>query len=710
MKRQAMSTHQGLRAFSAGPTVATRMGMYRSMLRIRRIEETIAARYAEQEMRCPVHLSIGQEAAAVGACAALERDDKIVTTHRCHAHYLAKGGNLEAMIAELYGRTSGTCGGRGGSMHLFDDRAGVVASVPIVGSSVPLGAGVALAQKQQRNHGITVSFFGDGALEEGAVHEAMNLAALLKLPMVFFLENNLYSVYTHLSDRQPNRSLADAAKAHGMRSYHVDGTDVEAVYEATRDAATRARSGVGPSLIVADTYRFVEHCGPADDDGLGYRPRGELAGWKERCPLTGYGVTLRRDALLDDRLDAQLATEVDSEIASAFERALAAASPDPATVGDHVFYVPPVRGVPMVDPNEPSSVISAAEGIREATEHLLATDPRVFVVGEGVNDPKGIFGTTSGLAKRFGENRVIEMPIAENGFTGMAIGAALAGQRPLVIHQRVEFCLLALEQLANNAAKMHYVSNGRHRVPLVVRLISGRGWGQGPAHSQTLENLFALIPGLKVVMPSTAADAKGLLLGAMDDGNPVIFLEHRWIHYATGSVPNRAIPLPLDGPRKVREGKAATVVASSYMTLEAIQAADALARYDASIDLFDLRVISPLDLGAIEESVRETGRLLVVDTGFAHLGLGAEIVARVAESCHGWLKAPPRRMGLAHHPTPSARDLAGAYYKTSVDIARMVADLAGLTNAARAELTSELEAVRNVLPPDVPNPTFRGPF
>jgi 2-oxoisovalerate dehydrogenase E1 component len=708
MKRQHSS--QAIRAFANEPGAATRVAMYRSMLRIRRVEEAIAAKYAEQEMRCPVHLSIGQEAAAVGACAALERDDKVVTTHRCHAHYLAKGGSLEAMIGELYGRVNGTCGGRGGSMHLFDDRAGVVASVPIVGSSVPLGAGVALAQKQQKNGGVTLSFFGDGALEEGAVHEAMNLASLLRLPIVFFLENNLYSVYTRLDARQPNRALGDAAKAHGMRSYHVDGTDVEAVYEATRDAAVRARTGVGPSLVVADTYRFVEHCGPADDDALGYRPQGELASWKERCPIVAYEGELRREKLLDDALTAQVTAEIDAEIAAAFERALAAESPDPATVADHVFYTPLVRAVHTVNADEPSSVISAAEGIRAATEHLLATDPRVFVVGEGVNDPKGIFGTTSGLAQRFGENRCIEMPIAENGFTGMAIGAALAGQRPLVIHQRVEFCLLALEQLANNAAKMHYVSNGRHRVPIVLRLISGRGWGQGPAHSQTLENLFALIPGLKVVMPSTAADAKSLLLGAMDDGNPVIFLEHRWVHYATGSVPNRAIPMPLDGPRKVREGKTATVVASSYMTLEAIQAADALARYDASIDLFDLRVVSPLDLGAIEESVRETGRLLVVDTGFSHLGLGAEIVARVAESCHGWLKAPPRRLGLAHHPTPSARDLAGAYYKTSVDVASAIAELAGLNAAATRSLRAELEAVRNALPPDVPNPTFRGPF
>ena len=246
-------------------------------------------------------------------------------------------------------------------------------------------------------------------------------------------------------------------------------------------------------------------------------------------------------------------------------------------------------------------VINASEAIREATALAMEQDPRVFVMGEGATDPKGIFGTTSGLRERFGDARVMEMPISENGFTGVAIGAALMGQRPIVIHQRVEFCLLAMEQLVNNAAKTHYVTGGAHSVPLVVRLVVGRGWGQGPAHSQSLEGLFAQVPGLKVVMPSSAADAKGLLLGAVEDDNPVIFIEHRWVHYASGSVPEGYQAVPLDGPSRVREGKHVTMVASSYMTLEAMQACDALARQGCEVELFDLRVLRPLRLDAIVE-------------------------------------------------------------------------------------------------------------
>ncbi|HEY0708088.1 MAG TPA: thiamine pyrophosphate-dependent dehydrogenase E1 component subunit alpha, partial [Polyangia bacterium] len=225
------------------------LDMYRSMLRIRRIEEAIAARYGEGEMRCPVHLSVGQEATAVGACAALRPEDKVISTHRSHGHYLAKGGELRAMLAELCGKAAGCCGGRGGSMHLFDDDAGLVASVPVVGSSIPLGVGIALGFAQRREERVCMTFLGDAAVEEGAFHEAANLAAVHKLPVVFFIENNLYSVYTRLDERQPDRPLARLADAHGIPRFVVDGNDVLAVREAARAAVALARRGHGPSVI-----------------------------------------------------------------------------------------------------------------------------------------------------------------------------------------------------------------------------------------------------------------------------------------------------------------------------------------------------------------------------------------------------------------------------------------------------------------------------
>jgi pyruvate dehydrogenase E1 component beta subunit len=355
-------------------------------------------------------------------------------------------------------------------------------------------------------------------------------------------------------------------------------------------------------------------------------------------------------------------------------------------------------------------IIDAATAIREATAQAMRADERVFVMGEGAADPKGVFGTTSGLVEEFGTDRVMEMPIAENGWTGIAIGAALCGQRPILVHQRVEFSLLAMEQLVNNAAKIHYVSGGRHRAPLVVRLVVGRGWGQGPAHSQSLETLFAHIPGLKVVMPSSAADAKGLLLGAIEDDGPVIVIEHRWVHYASGHVDTDAVAMPLDGPRRVREGDACTVVSTSYMTLEAMQAADALAGAGCNVDLFDLRVLRPLKLDAIVASVRRTGRLVTVDTGHATYGIGAEIVARVTAEAFSSMKAAPRRIGLPEHPTPSARTLAEAYYPRSPRIAMTIGAVAGLPPRTLAEVTEALTHERDAVPLDIPHPSFKGPF
>lgn len=681
---------------------------YRAMLRIRRIEERIAQRYSEQEMRCPVHLSIGQEAAAVGACLPLSAQDLVITSHRGHGHYLAKGGNLQAMLAELYGRASGCCGGRGGSMHLFDMDAGVLGSVPIVASSIPLavGAGLHLARGGQRR--VSVAFLGDGAVEEGVFHESLNLAAVRRLPVIFFVENNLYSVYTPLSERQPERPLAALAAAHGVPALAADGNDVQAVWRVMSQAVDCARAGAGPSLVVVDTYRFLEHCGPSDDDALGYRPPGELTAWLARCPLARLRQSLEANAVLpsgeQERLEAEIAREIDA----AFDVARAAPFPDPETRAEHVYpSAAPARAEAAPGP---AREITAAEAIGEATRQAMRADPRVIVLGEGVTDPKTIFGTTHGLLEEFGRERVLEMPLSENGFTGMAIGAALLGTRPIVIHQRVEFSLLAFEQIVNNAAKLCYVSQGQHRVPIVLRLIVGRGWGQGPAHSQCLDALFAHVPGLKVVLPSNAVDAKGLLLGAIADDAPVIFIEHRWMHSARGNVPLAADPLPLDGPRRVRAGRDATVVASSYSTLEARQAAEALSRVGCEVELFDLRVVRPLDERPIAESVARTGRLLVVDSGFVDFGVGAEICTRVTRACFEQLLAPPERLGLGAHPTPSSAALSAHYYPRSTHIAEAIGRAVGLPESALTAVREELCARRDGLPLDIPHPAFRGPF
>lgn len=315
----------------------TRLSLFRDMLRIRRIEEAIADRYAEQEMRCPVHLSIGQEAIAVGICAALRPDDQIVSTHRCHAHYLAKGGDLNAMLAEIYGKDSGCCGGRGGSMHLFDPTVGVLASLPIVGSSIAIATGAALAFQQEGSDRVAVGFMGDAAIEEGVFHESLNFAALKSLPILYVIENNLYACYTHLNQRQPARPLGDLALAHGLKPLYVNGNDVIAAQAAAEACVVKARQGRGPSVLVLDTYRWREHCGPNYDNDAGYRTEAEFQDWKAHCPVEGLRRTLSGDGILTASMEAEMARSIDNEIEAAFKAAKEAAFPATASAGEHLY-------------------------------------------------------------------------------------------------------------------------------------------------------------------------------------------------------------------------------------------------------------------------------------------------------------------------------------------------------------------------------------
>jgi TPP-dependent pyruvate/acetoin dehydrogenase alpha subunit len=311
--------------------------LFREMLRIRMIEEEIAVRYSEEKMRCPVHLSIGQEAVPAGLSAVLRKTDQAVSTHRCHAHYLAKGGDLTAMLCEMMGREPGCCQGRGGSMHLFDRSVGMLLSLPIVASSIPVGVGAAMAMRQRGEDNVAVIYLGDASVEEGVFHESANFAAVRKLPAIFVCENNLYSVYTPLSERQPARPITDLAKAHGLHAVHVDGNDAFAVHRAASSLVERTRDGAGPCFLLADTYRWREHCGPNYDNTLGYRTEAEFEAWKARDPIERLAHQLEAGGALDNGKRQGMAREFAGEIEQAFAAAEAAPFPDPKTA-DQMLY------------------------------------------------------------------------------------------------------------------------------------------------------------------------------------------------------------------------------------------------------------------------------------------------------------------------------------------------------------------------------------
>lgn len=348
--------------------------------------------------------------------------------------------------------------------------------------------------------------------------------------------------------------------------------------------------------------------------------------------------------------------------------------------------------------------ITYSQAVNEALYQAMAHDDRVIFYGLGATDPKRIFGTTDRLLEKFGSERVFDTPVSENALTGVGIGAALSGLIPVMCHQRADFFLLAMEQLINNAAKWHFMFGSHSPVPLTIRLVVGRGWGQGPTHSQNLHAMFSHVPGLKVVSPSTPKDAKGMLLAAIFDPNPVIFLEHRWLHNQMGSVPEKPYLIPIGPPLKISSGGHCTMISMSYMTIEAIKAATILDRdYQLKTDHFDLRTMKPIEFEAIFSSVKKTGRLLVLDTGHESGSLAGELITRVVGECWNQLKGPPVRLALPDIPTPTSFGLTKHYYPGCKSVVKAVLDMTGVSVKSGAFPESDKKH-------DVPGDWFKGPF
>ncbi len=346
-----------------------------------------------------------------------------------------------------------------------------------------------------------------------------------------------------------------------------------------------------------------------------------------------------------------------------------------------------------------------SEAINEALAVKLEADRSVFVMGLGAQDRNAVFGTLDGLAETFGTNRVIDTPVSENAMTGVCIGAAVHGMRPVMVHQRMDFILMAMDQVVNAAAKWRYMSNGTQCVPLTIRLVVGRGWGQGPQHAQALHSWFSHIPGLRVVAPFSPADAKGLLIASIEDDNPVVFIEHRWLHNTYGPVPEGAVAEPLGRATIVREGKDVTIVSSSYMTLEALRSAEKLASQGVDVEIVDLRTLRPLDMETILSSVRKCGRLVVADMGWPQYGLGSEIIALCARNALDSLKTAPSLVSMADCPVPTAAAFTNVCYGQARDIAQVVARQ--LNKTLDVETLFEDPAG---LPNDIPDARFSGPF
>jgi 2-oxoisovalerate dehydrogenase E1 component len=632
------------------------------MLVIREFEQRVSALYRDQVVPGFVHLSIGQEASAVGACWPLAKRDTITSTHRGHGHCLAKGLDPLGMFAELMAKDAGTNRGRGGSMHIADPELGILGANGIVAAGVPIAAGAATAAQLRNDATVTVAFFGDGAPAQGAFHEAMNLAAVWKLPVVFFCENNGYAEFSPVAT-QHAATLQQRATGYGIPHAGVDGNDVVATATLMQKVLDFVRAGGGPMVVEATTYRWHGHY---EGDPERYRSDEELKEWQERDPLRVHEAVLQGVGVSEDEVEAQR-TAVKAQMDVAVESARAMPEPDPSTLFDFVLRPRPQIPEPA-PPAQDAEIFRTMDAIHDALEVELTNDGSVFVAGIDVAAGGNVFGLMRGLQDSFGD-RVRDTPISETAIVGMGVGAAMAGMKPVVEVMYLDFLGVCFDQLLNQAAKLPFMTGGAAKMGLTVRTQFGAGRSSGSQHSQSLEALLAHIPGLTVVMPSTPADTYGLLRAAIQDPNPVVFIENRLMYGMKGPRPPADHIVPIGSSVVVREGTDVTVVSVSRMVHEVLAAAAEVEGDGISVEVVDLRTVAPIDMLPVLESVAKTSRLLIAHEAVVPFGIGAEIAATVAREGFWNLDAPIERIGAPPTPPPYSPVLEKEWLPGRDDIA-----------------------------------------
>jgi 2-oxoisovalerate dehydrogenase E1 component len=658
----------------------TILALYRTMQIIRQTEEELARCHQRGLIHGACHTYVGQEAIATGVCAHLSQHDPIFSTHRGHGHALAKGMPPRELIAELFGRETGCSRGRGGSMHLFCPEIGMMGTSGIVGPCLLQACGGGYSSKILKNGTVAAAFFGDGAVNNGAFHEGLNMASIWKLPVLFICENNQYATEVPFSYSSGNPGIGSRGAAYGMPGITVDGNDVLEIYRVAAEAVARARGGGGPTLIECKTYRTRAHA-----EGMGdftYRTKEEVASWKERCPITRLKASVISQSSRGDEF-AQRFLSIEQEVANVVregrEFAETSSPPTAESATTHVFAEPssrphsPSPSDPGLGANErPLSFVAAT---LEALDHAMAADPTIFIMGEGIGVRGGNFMTTHGLYAKFGPERLCDTPICERGFVGLACGAGMTGTRPVIDFMFIDFINDSFGEIVNQIAKMQYMSSGRLKMPVLLRGCGGVGHSAATHHSGMYHSIYSHIPGLRVILPSTPYDAKGLMAHALRSNDPVLFLEHRELMQTKGHVPTEHYEIPFGQARIHRPGTDVTVVALSLMVQHTLQAAEQLTAEGISVEVIDPRTVSPLDIDTILKSVSKTGRMLVVDEAFGPCGFASEIAAQVSDAGFDDLDAPIKRLHGAQAPTPYAPTLEQAVVPNVQRITQAIRDL-----------------------------------
>ena len=624
------------------------VGMYRTVLLARFVDQKAwnLTRTGKARFYIPAE---GQEAAQVGSAWALRAGhDVALPYYRDVGVVLSLGMTpYEILLAVLAKGDDPNSGGRQMPNHWGSSRLGIITGSSPIGTQFPHAAGLALASTIRGDDRVTVTWFGEAAASKGDFHEALNFAGIHRLPAVFVCENNGYAISVGMRKQSAVPDVADRAASYGFDGVVVDGNDILDVYAATQAAVARARAGKGPTLVEAKTYRLMPHT--TDDEDRVYRSREEVKAARQRDPLPRLERYVLEQGLLTAEEAARLEQAAQQEVNEAARQAESAASPEPRTASHHVY----VRPRPARDVTPPAGGVerNVLDAVRQTLHDVMADDERVVVLGEDVGVMGGVFRATRGLQEAYGEGRVIDTPLAESSIVGIGVGLALAGMLPVAEIQFADFMHSTFDQMVSEAAKIHYRSNGDFSVPMVVRTPWGGGGHRGPYHSQAIEAFYAHVAGLKVVAPSTPADVAGLLRSAIEDPDPVLFLEHKKTYRKiSGLVPDGPWRVPIGLADVVRPGDDMTLVTYGLHRHLALEAAEILAYEDYSVEVIDLRTISPLDTATVLASAVRTGRVLVVHEDNVSFGVGAEVAATVAQEAFYDLDAPVRRLAMPDVP------------------------------------------------------------
>lgn len=627
-----------------------------------------------------MHLCAGQEVIPMAALAGLGPDDQVVCTYRGHGWALAAGLEPDAVMAEICQRAGGVNGGRAGSAYMMAPDTRFIGENSIVGAGTTIACGVAMANRLHGRDAVVVVTIGDGAMNQGAVHEAMVFASVRKLPVIFVVENNGWSELTPTSAMFHADRLAIRGNAYGIPSATISGTDPVAVRDSFRLAAAHARAGKGPSLLECKAPRLWGHY---NRDIEHYRPKEDQADAAARDPLVVLAAQLVRDGVLTEEETAEIRREQEQTARMMTARVMASPKPAPDAARQPVTAAAAGAGPVRAAETREMTFIDA---VNAALRAELEEDPRTIVYGEDVGKSGGIFGGSRRLQRDFGAERVFDTPIAENAILGSAVGAALAGAKPIVEIMWADFMFVALDQLVNQAANIRYITGGKSNVPLVVRTQQGATPGSCAQHSQCIEAFLAHVPGLKVALAATPHDAYTLLRAAAADPDPCIVIEARGLYQVKGDVEIAAGAEPAGRARLRRTGKDLAIVTWGTMVGPSLEAAERLAAHGCDAAVLDLRWLAPLDDNALLDVVRSAGgRVLVVHEAVKTGGFGAEIVARLDEALGGDMKLAIRRVTSPDTRVPAAPTLQAALIPGAGAIVDAAFALTGRATAPQRE-------------------------